>query len=518
VRLRRRLGLVGASYVVLMVLGGISALLAATARADNAETERALTVGAQRALALRTAYLNMETSQRGFVITGNDAFLEPFDEGRSATRQLEDDLRSLTHDNASLAYDVAGTLERGRRWIEEAALPAITSRRTNPSYSPDEAASATGKALFDELRASLDRVQQDLDLRAAAADHRRERAAGVMTVLVVLVPVIGIVVTIIAGMLLSSWVLRPIDEMVGALRRSRSGDVAGAVPASGAPDVAELGLSIDEMRRTIEQQRDDAVRRREAVEQNAVLALWVRDELAADIGELPTGWTGAAALLPAEGVVAGDCYDVSLISPARLAVAVIDIAGHGGAPALIALKCKEILRASLRAQMTPGAALRHLAGQVGDLEGSFLTAFVATIDTATGALRYASAGHPPALLAHDGALEELMPTGPLLGPFASDWMTVDRQITLGGQLAIYTDGLVEARHADRSFYGMERLAAVMLSVPCVDAQPVVEACFADLKTFSPERLVDDVTMVILCRDCPEDEPDEQASADGLRVV
>jgi phosphoserine phosphatase RsbU/P len=151
--------------------------------------------------------------------------------------------------------------------------------------------------------------------------------------------------------------------------------------------------------------------------------------------------------------------------------------------------------------MSPGEAVAHLAGQVGDLNESFLTAFVATVDTVSGECRYANAGHPPPLFHNDQLLEELMPTGPLVGPFPGVWTTATRQIAFGGQLAVYTDGLTEARDERRTFYGMERLAAQVLSVPCKDAQHVIDVCFSDLASFSSQRLVDDVTMVILCRDC-----------------
>ena len=508
--LRRRLGLVALTYITLMFVGGISALVAATVRADNASAGRALTIGVQQVGALRAAYLDMETGQRGFVISGNSTFLEPFDNGRAEAGRLESQLAVLARRDASMAEDVAAVSTGGSRWLGDIALPSIAARENDPTSSVDEAVIARGKPLFDELRVSLTRLEQVLERRTEAADHRRERAARLMTWLVLTAPAVGIIVTVLAGVLLNRWVVHPLEAMTGALRRIRSGDLAAHVPARGAPDVVELGTSIDEMRRTIGRQLDAAVRAREAVEQNAVLALRVRDELAGDIGLLPSGWTGAAALLAAEGLVAGDCYDVALISPTRLGVVVLDIAGHGGAPAVVALKCKEILRASLRAQMAPGDAVAHLAGQVGDLDGSFLTAFVATVDTVTGTLRYANAGHPPALLALDGSLEELMPTGPLVGPFPSTWKTAERTITHGGQLAVYTDGLIEARNSDRAFYGMERLTAMMLSVPCVDAQPVVEACFADLAAFSPERLIDDVTMVILCRECPDEDHDGDA--------
>ena len=502
-RLRWRLGLLAAVYLVLMIVGGAAALVTGAVRADRAASGRALTLGVQEAGELRTAYLDMETGQRGFVITGDASFLEPYTSGQALVGLLRDRLTKLSSGDTALTSDIAEVSDLGRQWLREVAEPAIAARRDAPRLASSEQLAGNGKVLFDRLRTRLAAVEGRLQERATTADRQREHAARVMTVLVLLAPLVGIAVTIISAWLLNRWVIHPLEAMTVALRRVWAGELATTVPALGAPDVAELGQSIDEMRRTIGRQLDEAVRDREAVEQNAVLALRLRDELSGDVGQLPAGWSGAASVLPAEGVVAGDCYDLALISPTRIAILVIDIAGHGGAPAVTALKCKEILRAALRGRMEPGAALSHLAGEVGELDGSFLTAFIAIIDTVSGELRFANAGHPPALLVHDGQIEELMPTGPLVGPFPGTWTTAARSIEPGGQLAMYTDGLVEARdRGTRAFYGMERLTVAMLSVPCVDAQPVLEACFADLRAFTPERLLDDVTMVVICRECP----------------
>ena len=102
--------------------------------------------------------------------------------------------------------------------------------------------------------------------------------------------------------------------------------------------------------------------------------------------------------MPAEGVVTGDCYEVTLVSPRLVGVIVIDIAGHGAAQAIMALKAKEILRAALRIAMSPGEALALLAEQLGDMHPSFLTAFVALIDTTTGSAATPAPGtHPPSM-------------------------------------------------------------------------------------------------------------------------
>ena len=299
------------------------------------------------------------------------------------------------------------------------------------------------------------------------------------------------------------------DRMLSAVRTIAAGDLSSSIAVGGAADVAEVGASINAMRTTMvdrlaeaERLREVADRAREAIEQSATVTLQLRSELANELGAFPPGWTAAANLLPAVGWVAGDCYDVTLVSPHVLGIIVIDIAGHGAPQAIMALRCKEILRAGLRMGLDPGAALDLLSEQVGDLHPTFVTAFVAVVDTSTGACLYANAGHPPALLAdHDNTVHHLGPTGPLLGVFASTWTTVSAHMGPGAKFAVYTDGLTEARDESEAFYGMERFAELVVTLPCEVAESVIETCFDDLHAFRPSRFSDDVTIVLVCREC-----------------
>jgi len=263
----------------------------------------------------------------------------------------------------------------------------------------------------------------------------------------------------------------------------------------------DVAQSIERMQNTILRQRDTAVNAREAFEQNAVLAMQIRNELAHDVGDYPEGWTVAAGLRPAEGLVAGDCYDVSLLGPAEIGLVVLDIAGHGALAAVSAFRCKELLKVALRNGLEPGSALDWLVGQDVNLEEGFFTAFVASIDTNSGRCRYANAGHPPALLLdEDRRVVALEPTGPLFGHVTpAGWRTAEVLITPGSMLTVYTDGLIEARNESRQFYGDDRLATVLESLDCPEAQPVVDQVLDDLSSFHAGRVADDVTLVVLCR-------------------
>lgn len=508
--LRPRLLLVAAALVsCLVAMGALGARLAAD-RNTAARTQREFIVLTQQALRLTSAYASMESGQRGFVISGSEVFLEPYHSGEADVAALQTALLDGSaglDSNARAALD--STISDGDAWREQAERVLAMYRSFGPAKAQAEVASQVGNKRFDALRASLNGLSQQLEEDLRVSSDERENLATQLTVLLLAIPLTGVVFTGVAALAISRWVARPMDRMLSAVRTIAAGDLSSNVEVGGAADVAEVGTSINAMRTTMadrlaeaERLREVADRAREAIEQSATVTLQLRSELANELGAFPPGWTAAANLLPAVGWVAGDCYDVTLVSPHVLGVIVIDIAGHGAPQAIMALRCKEILRAALRMQLDPGAALNLLAAQVGDLHPSFVTAFVAVVDTSTGACRYANAGHPPALIAdHDNAVHHLEPTGPLLGVFASTWTTASAQMEPGAKLAVYTDGLTEARDESEAFYGMERFAELVVTLPCEVAESVIKTCFDDLHAFRPSRLDDDVTMVLVCREC-----------------
>ena len=258
------------------------------------------------------------------------------------------------------------------------------------------------------------------------------------------------------------------------------------------------------MRRSIDEQRVNAERAREAVEQNATVVLALRSQLEPEVGDLPRGWTIAAQLRAAEGVAAGDCYDLVRLHGDGLGLIVVDIAGHGATEGILALRCKELLRASLAADMSPGDAIEAAAEQIGEMGPEvFLTAFVAVVDTRDGSISYANAGHPPAFISSEAGDTDLEPTGPLvgpmLGPTAARWGTSAATMAPGDNLCAYTDGLIEVRNGAREFFGPERLRALIRGSRCDQAPAIVKLCLDEAQLFAGGRMHDDATIVVLCR-------------------
>jgi serine phosphatase RsbU (regulator of sigma subunit)/CHASE3 domain sensor protein len=498
--LRRRLQL-----LFVAILAGVVALGGAIAyvireRDDAQVHERELSVALERVAQLGLAYSDQETGERGYVLTGESSFLEPFTTGERQAELVVGQLRTST-DSPAVRALLSEVVRAGSRWRLQAANPEIALRESGDAEAAAAAiASGTGKALFNETRTALGALGARLRVDEVAAVDRLDRLKATLSWLFAGIVAVAIAGAFAAAFLIRRWVTRPIDALGREVRRIRAGALDSPIQASGPPELAALAMDVDAMRGRIQQQLAESERSRLAVEQSAAVVLTLRSHLEPDVGRLPDGWTVAATLRAAEGVVAGDCYDLFALKGGRLALVVVDIAGHGATEGILALRAKEVLRTALSADQPPGEALETTAAQLGDMGSEvFLTAFVAVIETDDGGIRYANAGHPPALIVTGDGAVELGPTGPLVGLLSGHWATAEAVIGAGHNLCAYTDGLTETRNVDSEFFGAERLAALLDGARCDEAPAVVKRCIDEVELFSPDGLRDDATIVVLCR-------------------
>ncbi|MFD0274342.1 PP2C family protein-serine/threonine phosphatase [Kitasatospora sp. NPDC127111] len=132
---------------------------------------------------------------------------------------------------------------------------------------------------------------------------------------------------------------------------------------------------------------------------------------------------------------------------------------------------------------------------------SFITAVILDIPDDGSTLRLIDCGHPPPLLLHDGtttALNARHPAPPLgLGELAPTTYEVEVFPFLpGDRLLIYTDGVIEARDAERRFYPLtERVAAWHTDRPAA----LLQHLRRDLLAHVGGRLDDDAAIVVVER-------------------
>jgi CHASE3 domain sensor protein len=134
--------------------------------------------------ALLAALVDVETGQRGYVITGEPRYLEPYEPGVRRVRGALAEARRLTADNPrqqarldSLAPVVDARLAAAREVIDA---------RRGAGFGPAAALIATdrGKALMDDARRRIATMQAEegaLLARRTADRAARERAAALVT-------------------------------------------------------------------------------------------------------------------------------------------------------------------------------------------------------------------------------------------------------------------------------------------------------------------------------------------------
>ena len=241
------------------------------------------------------------------------------------------------------------------------------------------------------------------------------------------------------------------------------------------------------------------------------LAGWVERELTQDVeleraavvqrGLLPRhaprvlGYSLAASCTPARGV-GGDFYDWFLL-PDGLQLSVADVMGKGIAAAIVAASTRAVLR-SMPRDLDPASALRN-ADQVLSLDLSdvdtFVTAFSARIDHASGRIVYADAGHGLAfVLHHDGTATRLVSDGMPLGlGIDSERAPHETDLTAGDKLLCFSDGLVDL-FPDEDQAIREIVTAASRAVSAQEAVDNLAALGSG--RYHP----DDLTVVVVARD------------------
>ncbi|MGW3626527.1 ATP-binding SpoIIE family protein phosphatase, partial [Streptomyces sp. NPDC000880] len=218
----------------------------------------------------------------------------------------------------------------------------------------------------------------------------------------------------------------------------------------------------------------------------------------------------ASRYLPAGGQagVGGDWFDTIPLSGARVALVVGDVVGHGIQAAATMGRLRSAVRTLADIDLPPDELLTHLddvvirlgaedfeadAEAVGDIGA---TCLYVVYDPVVGRCSLTSAGHPlPAVVRPDGTADNLdVPIGPPLGLGGLPFETAEFDLAEGSLLALYTDGLIEARGRDID-EGRDTLLRV-LDRPGRPAPSLDALCDDAFAALLPDRPDDDSVLLI----------------------
>jgi signal transduction histidine kinase len=259
------------SVLLSAIVGAVFFLLLLVIRGQQNSADQ--TQRSQRALLaadqLYLVIVDIETGQRGFIITGQERFLQPWDQGRAAfpgaAATFERRAAGSGDDQAAHARQI---IRDAANYITSYSIPLVQTARGDLAAAQTAQVTAEGKRRVDELRSELAQYQSIehrlLAEREAVADADATRAtvaagAGLGA---------SIVLVLLTGGYLIQQVVRPIREASAMAGWVAGGDLTARMPDTGPGEVGVLQRAFNTMAGSLQESHDEL--RRVADEQAAL--------------------------------------------------------------------------------------------------------------------------------------------------------------------------------------------------------------------------------------------------------
>ena len=204
---------------------------------------------------VRNQLIDMEASQRGFIITGDERFLETWEDARRALPAKLAALRQIASPSAQAAR--AEQLQRDAlSYLNDYAVPLMNAApRGDPSVK--STVEEIGRPRMEGLRQQVDtynadEVSQNIALQVDA-DHAYRQAT--------LLAAGGLGVSVITTTLIAAYLARsvvaPVRRTARMAHRLAAGDLAARVPEKGKAEIGVLERSFNAMAQSVQHGSDE---------------------------------------------------------------------------------------------------------------------------------------------------------------------------------------------------------------------------------------------------------------------
>ena len=397
--------------------------------------------------------LSEETGLRGYVATRDRYFLDPdgppnpeFDQ---RVIQLEAEFRAAGVSDAVPLLQQTRTIHDN--WEQRVALPLLH----DPGRGDSLPIQTYGKLLTDQLRATSEELRNALSAASVGVEQNLRRT-------------INFTIAISAGIVTIFAVAAVI-----------------------------LGLA----RATAEQR----------LERERSLVDALQQTLRVGGTKLPRTEVGFAyASATAEALVGGDLLDSWRDGEETGWFLIADASGKGIQAARHAAFVQYAIRALAAERDDPGvvvARFNRLFIDTFNDPGIFVVLFLGRFDGRTRQLRYVGAGHSTAFVRRGTVVEQLPPTGPIVGLEPDSTFGVGTlELPVGATVVLATDGLTEARDETGAFFGDDGVAALLAEAP-IDAQGICDLLLGEAERRYNGTIADDLAILAMTVLAQEDGTD-----------
>jgi signal transduction histidine kinase len=241
--------LVFAAIGVLAVTAAVLvAWLTAQTRGTSNELVNSILPAQVQAYRLQGALVDQETGVRGYGLTGDVRFLQPYTTGLATEKAAAAQLRVLIGGKKLLTVDLARIERAARAWQAGYAVPSISKARRGPLTGNDLTLLDQGKNAFDRLRVLF--AAQNAHLSAATLADRAAlgRARVFQNWVYAAILVVFLLAAAALAVLLDRTVIRPLHRLRTASDEVAAGDYSHHIQPAGPADLWALSAAVEGMR------------------------------------------------------------------------------------------------------------------------------------------------------------------------------------------------------------------------------------------------------------------------------
>ncbi|QDH22026.1 methyl-accepting chemotaxis protein [Saccharibacillus brassicae] len=235
-------------YLLVIVLLA-AAILVVRSQIDKLESEMNFIAGhdieVQERINLIGRYVgDMENSQRGFIITGDEKYLEPYETGRTGWAENYEALYALLSDNPAQQEKLNEIKGKIENWTQIAGEATIAMKRTGNQAGLDRFFSEDpGKkdmTEFNQLVSTFISTEMELTDKRVSSMHQSNKV--LKNMLFVLLGVI-LIVSVLLAWFISSGVSRSLKAVTGTIRdiASSGGDLTKRIEVRSNDEIKDLG-------------------------------------------------------------------------------------------------------------------------------------------------------------------------------------------------------------------------------------------------------------------------------------
>ncbi|GLX66491.1 ATP-binding protein [Paenibacillus glycanilyticus] len=201
--------------------------------------------------------INMETAQRGYIITGDKSYLDPYEKGKSEWETSYNSLYAYLSDSPATQKELESIKMMIQDWINQAGEPTIAMKEQGrdadiSAFFQDD----IGKQRMDSLRTKFDNIstQQIQSTRLHIVDLENKNRT--LTIGIYILLLVATIISFMIVSFVSNSIVKTIKQVVRTITEiaSSGGDLGTRIKVNTNDEIKELGDATNQLLSSLEAQ------------------------------------------------------------------------------------------------------------------------------------------------------------------------------------------------------------------------------------------------------------------------